>query len=456
MKKKSTILFVAGLLLIVICVFIISSRPAYTIILDINPSIKINLDKNKKVISVKALNNDAKDIIGKGYKGKNLEDSIELLTNNVIDKGYIDDGYVAILLYSSGDIENSEIETIIRNSFDKKQIQADIITIDKITSEDKKLARKNNISVAKASYINSILENQNIETKYLVDKSVSDLVETKTTGNYCNEGYILEGSFCLKEISREAATPGMVCPRGYYEYNDKCYEEVHPETGENLVCTDSFTLNGDKCSRVMTMDAEPVKYSCSSGEAKTMLEMGLTSSDAGNANDIVCVDYSSATHPVTPCELPADDPTERLSYGGRCYWHRAPVLPEGCPGALLVAGECWHDATNVYICQGYRDGKQYSSRDEYCEHSIKYIDPIVTEYKCQDDFELDGNKCNKTETEDAWLEQFCPIGYSMVDGNRCINYDNTIDKVDGYICSQDNSKVVGNTCIIYEFVEANN
>lgn len=44
----------------------------YTITLDINPSIKIELNKDKKVINVTALNDDAKEVINEDLKKKLL------------------------------------------------------------------------------------------------------------------------------------------------------------------------------------------------------------------------------------------------------------------------------------------------------------------------------------------------------------------------------------------------
>ena len=54
----------------------------YTITLDINPSIKIELNKDKKVINVTALNDDAKEVINEDFKEKTFEEEIELLSVN--------------------------------------------------------------------------------------------------------------------------------------------------------------------------------------------------------------------------------------------------------------------------------------------------------------------------------------------------------------------------------------
>ena len=457
--KKKMIIIIAICLILCICIFsliFINNKTVATIILDINPSIEINLLKNKKVKNIKALNNDAKEIIENNFKGKSLDDVLKDITKNVINKGYVEDNQVAILLYATENIDNEELQNKIRNIFGEKEIYADVIVIDKITKEDEKIAKKYNISISKAAYINSITkENDNLNVDNILTKPIKELNEMKNTGNYCEEGYFLEGDFCFKEINRENAISGKVCPKGYYEYKGICYEEAPVEDSDNLVCNDNFKLVDNKCVRTLEVNAKAAKYSCTKGEEMTRAKAGLTDSNAGDANDIVCVDTTNVKHPMTPCELPASDPTERMSSGGKCYWHKAPVIEAGCPGKIQVNGFCWDDATNIYICEGARDGKQYKSKDEICENSIKYIEPTITEYKCEDkNARLNGTKCLIEEVEDARHERYCQNGYNLIDDAKCLNFNNIKNKENGYVCKNENSKLKDNVCIIYETVEA--
>ena len=455
MKKKILIVLGAIIFIGVISFILWSNRTVSTITIDINPSIQINLKKDGSVKRVIALNNDAKNVISNDLKGKTLYETIKSITNKVIENGYTEENYVAILVYTKDKELSGNIVQKLADSFGEQHFNAEIIAIENIRKEDRELAKKYNITPAKASYINALSkENENIKAKDLINKPVEELKETKETGNYCDSGYTLEGSFCLKEKERITASDGEVCPNGYYDYEGTCYEEGGSEDTDELECSPDFTLDGTKCNLEQIIDAETVKYSCSQGEAKTRAEAGLSSANDGDAKEIVCIDYSNATHPVTPCELPADDPTERMSSGGRCYWHRAPVIAEGCPGKIQVAGECWDDATNIYICAGYRDGKQYSSKNEYCEHSIKYLTPTVTEYKCPGGYTLDGSKCHKTEVQDAWYKKVCQSGYTETNNGRCINKNKTTKKVNGLVCDMPYSKLKGNECIIYEIVDA--
>ena len=455
MKKKIIITIIAILVIVIgVTSFIIwDNRVVSTITLDINPSIEIKLGKNEIVKKIVALNDDAKEIINDNLNGKDLKEVVEVITEKVIEEGYIEDNYVVILLHTKGSIKNEDINNRIRNSFEEKNVNADIIVIDKMTKEDEEIAKKYNITPSKAAYINSILkENENIGIENLVNQSVNDLDETKNSGNYCEDGYFLEGNMCLKEIKRVAAKSGQVCPVEYYEYKGKCYEETPIEHTDKLICRDELKLKDGKCVRTFEREAEPSKYSCPQGEETTRLKAGLSSANDGDANEVICIDLSNAKHPVSPCET--HDGTEYTVSGGKCYWHRAPVIASGCPGKIQIGGTCWDDASNVLICEGYRDGKRYSSRSEYCEHSIKYIKPNVTEYKCPSDYTLSDSKCLKYEIEDAEYEQVCKSGYTLVDNDRCINLNKVKNKENGYVCDSTDERVKGNECVTYDVVFA--
>ena len=455
MKKK----FIISILLIFILIIgfisfnIWDNRVISTISLDINPSIKINLTKKGKVKNVIALNNDAKKIITNKYNNKTLDEVFELLITKLINKGY-NDNIMNVILYTEGNIKSKDIAQNIEFIFGKKDIHTEIIIIDNITKDDEELAKKYNITPTKASYIKSIIDsNKNINIEYLKDKSVNELTETKITGNYCPNNYILEGDWCLKEKERIAPNNGEICPAGYYEYNGICYEETPSIESDKYICREEFKLNNNKCIREVTEPAMPLKYLCTTGTKKTKLDAGLTEANAGDANDIICVDTSNATHPVSPCEV--NDGTEYTISGGKCYWHRAPVIAEGCPGKIQVGGFCWDDASKVLICVGARDGKQYNSRSDFCEGTVKYNNPIVTEYKCENkNAKLNDNKCIIEEIEDAEKEKYCKEGYSLVNKDKCINYNKTTNKENGLICEKENSRLKGTTCIIYEMIEA--
>ena len=456
MKKRNIIFIIVGITILIIGVIgyiAFNNRIISTITLDINPSIKINLNKKEKVVSIIPINKDAKNIIKRNLKGKSLDNVLDKIVNNITNEEYIDNDYVAIILYTKGNIKKEKVESTIQNSFNKNHIAVDIITIENITKEDVLLAKKYNISPAKASYIKSITEDNTNIIEEISSKSVNEIRDTKETGKYCSKEYTLEGDWCIKEIKRISPTDGKVCPKEYYEYNGKCYEETEIEETNNLVCRDEFNLENNECIRRISVPAVPVSYTCSVGEVRTKAEVGDAPYNSGPANDPVCIDPSSITHPVNVCELPASDPTERMSYGGKCYWHRAPVIAEGCPGKIQVNGSCWDDATNIYLCPNSNNSNT-KTKDDYCYVILNNIKPTPNSYKCDDDMTLNGDNCIKEEKEDAMHERFCKEGYTLLENDRCINFNETVDKENGLVCEGEDTKLKGNTCIVYEKIEA--
>lgn len=452
MNKKIIIPIFIVIFILVIGYYKYINRFYSYIILDINPSIKINLNKDNKVLGVIPLNEDAKKIIKDNLINKSLEEALNVISDNLIENNYInDDNTIDILLYSNN-IESKKLEEIVRDSYENKNVMVILTVVDNITKEDIDYAKKNNISISKSAYINNIVKEKDIEKEILNNKPVRELQEVKNRGKYCNDGYILEGDFCLKEIDRVNAKNGMVCSEGYYEYKGKCYEETPSIETDKLVCRDEFTLEKDKCIKTTSVNAVITGYTCSKGEVRTKLDAGLSVKGAGDANDAVCVDPASKTHPVSPCELPASNPTERMFYGGKCYWHQAPVIESGCPGKIQVNGFCWDDASNVYLCPSNSAQK---NKDEYCYTVLKNVKPTVSGYKCEDNYKLVDNKCVKEEIEDAEHEKVCEEGYTKVDHDRCINMNKSKNKEDGYYCEDEHAKLKNNMCIIYEIVDAN-
>ena len=191
MNKKliiSIALTLITLIIGVVCLIIFGgSGNASTITIDINPSIELVV-KNNIVKEVNPLNDDAKEVLN-DLTGKNLDDSLDKLLQNLDRYGYLN-GDIEMILYTEGDMDAHVVEDKINDALIKKEKKSHIIIIESISDEDKELAKENNISVSKAAYINSIIkEHKDIKIEDLKDKSVSELVNTQSSGNYCNKGY---------------------------------------------------------------------------------------------------------------------------------------------------------------------------------------------------------------------------------------------------------------------------
>lgn len=167
MKKKIIIpIGIVALFLVIGFIIFDNNKIVSTITLDINPSVQINLTKNKKVKNVMELNDDAKEIVIKEYNNKSLDEAFELLITKLIDKGYTKDKNIDVIVYAEGDISSEDVASKVEFNFGKEDIHTEVIVINTISAEDKKLAEKYDISPAKMVYIKSITkeyENINVE-----------------------------------------------------------------------------------------------------------------------------------------------------------------------------------------------------------------------------------------------------------------------------------------------------
>lgn len=144
----------------------------YTITLDINPSIKIELNKDKKVINVTALNDDAKEVINEDFKEKTFEEEIELLSINLNNKHLLEDATIIVTIEN---MDETEVKDILNKSFETKSATYDLL-VPQVTESAKEIASKYNISQGKAAYLESIInENPKLNIEDIASSSVKEI-----------------------------------------------------------------------------------------------------------------------------------------------------------------------------------------------------------------------------------------------------------------------------------------
>lgn len=168
-------------------------KVASTITLDINPSIKLELDKDEYVINVISLNNSAKAIIEGDYKGKKLNEAIEKITNNLINKGYAEEKLI-ILVGVYGKVNEEKVKELINNKLTEKEVEHDII-IPEISDIAREMAKKYNITESKASYIEEITKKYSeIKAEELKDMEIKDIINKTTELEKATEEKIEENN----------------------------------------------------------------------------------------------------------------------------------------------------------------------------------------------------------------------------------------------------------------------
>ncbi len=151
--------------------------------IDVNPSIELEVNRINKVVSVNALNEDAKKVVnGLKLKGEDLDDAVEDIMESMIKNGYITNETDNKILLTAKDGEESkemlnEANIVIDTILEGKKLQAKLISqsID-FTEKDLENAHKYNISIGKQNIIKRILEEDNTLTmEELASTRVSDL-----------------------------------------------------------------------------------------------------------------------------------------------------------------------------------------------------------------------------------------------------------------------------------------
>ena len=436
MKKK---IIMTMFLLIVVAggaFFYFREQYSYTMTLDINPSFKIKCSRNKKIVKVEALNQEAKDLIRTNFKGKKLEDLFNKIAKQLIKKDSIDD-QVVILIHATKDLSTDEIQSKLYNAFVNRSVLPDVIIIDNITKEDKQLAKKYNITPAKASYIKQLIKNStnNYEFKDLIDKAVSELQEMNNTGLSCEEGYFLERGLCYKEVEVIEASEGKVCPRRTLEYNGVCYETIELVDGEEEACPTGAVREGSECVETDTHRAEA---KCKEGTYREDIDSCEIDIYIGDAYEY--------------CRDPG-----RTLYDHKCLATK-PTINGGCLGSdMLYNGTCVNTIDDYYYSEWMCPNGQTNSTDT---GSLIYPDnkcmeqqfTPVSSYECEKGYTLVGNECIRKNSSPIGREKVCPSDYTMIEGQKCINLNYSREHIDGFVCEGENTKVRENQCVIYDVV----
>ena len=132
--------------------------------LEVNPSLEIEINKNEKVLDVKALNSEARTVIGDmKLEGSDLEVAVNALIGSMLKNGYISDISNSILISVDSHDQtkgrelqerlSQEVSSLLSTNAFSGAVLSQTISGD---SESARLAEQQKISIGKAQLINSI------------------------------------------------------------------------------------------------------------------------------------------------------------------------------------------------------------------------------------------------------------------------------------------------------------
>ena len=173
-KRKHVLRYLAAaaaFLLIVGCAFGLirnaDAKNVYTtVMIDVNPSVQINANKNERVLSVTPLNRDGEVIIGElDFSGSTIDVAVNAVIGSMLKHGYITETRNAILIsvMSKDKAEaaelNSKLYTEVNAQLSASAIDASVLSQDMTDSntESNRLADEYGISCGKAQLIDTII-----------------------------------------------------------------------------------------------------------------------------------------------------------------------------------------------------------------------------------------------------------------------------------------------------------
>ncbi len=123
--------------------------------IDINPSFEVGLDENLHVVSLEALNDEAKKLLESipDWKNSTLDSIAEKIIHHSKDNGYLEDGKQVLITTVVADTHKKEVDQELQQGIEniKEEYEKEQIAVTSITStvETRKAAQDKGISTGK-------------------------------------------------------------------------------------------------------------------------------------------------------------------------------------------------------------------------------------------------------------------------------------------------------------------
>ncbi|MBQ8370389.1 MAG: cell wall protein, partial [Clostridia bacterium] len=207
--------------------YAVSNTVASTVALDVNPSVEIRVNAKEKVLSVDALNEDGRIIIGDmDFKGSDIDLAVNALIGSMLKNGYLNELTNSILVsVDNNDPEKSEalrqriadeISVILGTDTFTGAVLSQTMSHDAAVNE---IASANDISTGKAQLIHQITQQNTWYTaEDLAAMSINELNLITMSGGLKLENVDATGTASAKAyIGEEAAKQAALAHAGVAE-----------------------------------------------------------------------------------------------------------------------------------------------------------------------------------------------------------------------------------------------
>jgi len=198
-----------------------------TVALDVNPSVEIHVNAKETVLSVEALNEDGRIIIGDmDFKGSDIDLAVNALIGSMLKNGYLNELTNSILVsVDNSNPEKSaalrqriadEISVILNTDAFTGSVLSQSLTHDTAVDE---IASANDISIGKAQLIHQITQqNSFYSAEDLAAMSINELNLISMSGNLKLENVNATGTASAKAyIGKDAAKLAALTHAGVEE-----------------------------------------------------------------------------------------------------------------------------------------------------------------------------------------------------------------------------------------------
>lgn len=213
-----------------------NTTTAFSIVIDVNPSITIEVDEDGNVEKIVAGNKDAKKIVKKVNEEIDEGDSYEKVLRKVVKhlnkEGYLKKKDKAMLLSVVSENEDNVQDKIVdvkektENYTEEKNIKCKpVYQSCVVTDEVKEVAEKNDVSVGKAAFAMKIAKKENEDVDKMCHETVDVLVEHAENSGLTVDNIVVEETTALDESTSETTS-------GEFETTDEFYtgETIEGET----------------------------------------------------------------------------------------------------------------------------------------------------------------------------------------------------------------------------------
>lgn len=231
-KKIAIVLLAALMLTASLGLTACSAKEEYArMTVDINPSVELMLDKDNKVVSATALNDDGSIILaGEALVGKPAEDAVEMIVSISTDTGYIVKGNVSadentVTVSVSGNAKNAEklkeaAEKKVNAFFEKHDIAGKVAYVDALRIEGLRELAKNN-SIYTQEEINEMSE----EDLYKVI-AIGRIETAEIASQAMREAYFAAKEYEISFAEREETAKIIEAMGGAYNAVHVAYQTV--------------------------------------------------------------------------------------------------------------------------------------------------------------------------------------------------------------------------------------